>query len=184
MVSDHMIHRIPHHQFYGNRALWKSEPSSAQDKGFAVYSSSVITGKQRQREPVPLKMASGERQAHASHRVPQDPLGFGRRSPVNLERARNDLPKRLYEASGPHLLSFDGPRTGPVTGATVHLSTLQRMCLRELQAELVDVVTQIFRDKRATKQKMEDARDLLQKFSTASSPVSCINMWNLIYILH
>lgn len=124
------------------------------------------------------------RQFQFSHTlaVPLRPLGLGRKSQVDLERGRNSLPERLHEASEPHLLYLHGPKNGPVTAATVYLSTLQRMCLHDLRAELVDVVSQIFREKRATKQMMDDARDLLQKFSTASSPVSCNSLWDSTHI--
>jgi hypothetical protein len=105
--------------------------------------------------------------------VRRTPLGHRPRDEVDLETHQDNLEKRLYDASAPHLLSFKGSsRVGEVTGATIHLATLQRMSLHAQQAELTRIVSKIFRDKEATTATMDQAQDTLQKFGTISSLVS------------
>ncbi len=107
------------------------------------------------------------------NRVPQNPPGYQNRRSVNLVAGQAGLPERLYQASAPHLLSFhNGSKRGPVKSATIDLATLQRMCLYQLQADLVDVVSE-FEAERAEPVEMNRAQELLQKYSTISSPVSC-----------
>ncbi|KAI1618381.1 hypothetical protein EDD36DRAFT_426303 [Exophiala viscosa] len=101
-----------------------------------------------------------------TQQAPIHPLGYESRTRVRL-RSR-DRAERLYEAAEPHLLSFRGSsRNGPVTGATVHLGTLQRMCLQQLQAELAEVVSDICYDQRATEDTMDHTRQLLSKFTNS-----------------
>jgi hypothetical protein len=121
----------------------------------------------------PEEMAPRIRPEEPSKEVETSPLGHRPRDEVDLETHQDDLGTRLYDASAPHLLSFKGSsRVGEVTGATIHLATLQRMSLHAQQAELTRIVSKIFRDKEATTATMDQAQDTLQKFGTISSLVS------------
>ena len=77
--------------------------------------------------------------------------------------------ERLVAASSRHLLSHEPPVTDghdPATSFTIHLATLERMNLHQLQKELVEVVHRIIKDKRATGGQMRTAKTLLAEYCT------------------
>jgi hypothetical protein len=111
-----------------------------------------------------------------------------RRAPIERHSRRGrplqDQPfaTRLAEVGIRHLFRFDPPRERGIrdlfwfnppqdnengdSTCTIHLGTLQRMNLHQLQKELVDIVEEIIEDNEATARQMAKVTNLMAEYST------------------
>lgn len=107
-----------------------------------------------------------------SHAAPADHVPYPQQAQQEHRRPRRlsdllgsqaDYASRLSEASYDHLISKEGKAKKP-NARSIYLSTMQRMVIHDLQRDLVRIVSEIRNDNKASPERMESAKRLLEDY--------------------